>query len=208
MRLHRSFATRDRQASVGVVRRAGMALAIVACVSCGNGRGPAVGPSPPVQPPTGTPGPTAPVIASDADLFTLVTQREPFAAYHLFPNADEITSGTLNGSSAHRPLVRTSLNATAFGALQNGKLPAETRFPDGSVVFKEVRTNVGTTVTYAIMYKSRDSRLAGNGWLWAELNPNGSVAYSIANQGRACTGCHALERGPQNDSVRTFERQR
>ena len=104
--------------------------------------------------------------------------------------------------------MRTSLNATAFGALQNGRLPAGTRFPNGSVVFKEVRNNGGTTVTYAIMNKSSGSRLAGNGWLWAELNPNGSVGYSVSNQGTGCTGCHALERGPQNDSVRTFERQR
>ena len=147
-------------------------------------------------------------ITTDAELFALVTQIEPFASYTLFPNADEITAGRLNGSNAHRPLVRTSLNETALGALQNGKLPSGTSFPDGSVVFKEVRTDNGATVTYAVMYKSRDSRLAGNGWLWAELNPNGTVGYSVTNRGGACTGCHSLERGPQNDFVRTFERQR
>ena len=182
-------------------------------LSCGNGNEPVVAPSPPVSPPAMSPSPPGPapaatVIASDAELFAFVTQAQPFAAYGLFPNADEITSGTLNGSSAHRPLVRTSMNATALGALRNGTLPSGTTFPDGSVIFKEVRTNGGTTVTYAIMYKSNDSRLAGNGWLWAEFNPNRTVAYSIANRGSGCTGCHSLERGPQNDFVRTFERQR
>jgi len=194
------------------VRLFGISLAVMWCFSCGNGQGPVVGPTPdapsPTTPPPGTSAPMTRVIASDADLFALVTQTEPFATYILFPNAEEITAGTLNGSSAHRPFVRTSLNTTAISVLQGGKLPAGTTFPNGSVVFKEVRTNGGATVTYAIMYKSADSRLAGNGWLWAEINPNGSVGYSISNRGAACTGCHSLERGPQNDSVRTFERQR
>lgn len=185
---------------------------LVICLSCGKGQDSVVAPSPPASPPAtsppGAPAPPAAVVASDAELFALVTQTEPFATYTVFPNADEIASGTLNGSSAHRPLVRTSLNATALSALQNGKLPAGTKFPDGSVVFKEVRTNGGTTVTYAVMYKSTASRLAGDGWIWAELNPNGTVGYSVTNKGAACTGCHLLERGPQNDLVRTFERQR
>ena len=181
------------------------------CVSCGTGQEPVVAPSPPASPPVasppGTPTPTQTVIMSDAELFALVTRTEPFGAYGLFPNADEITSGRLNGSNAHRPQVRTSMNATALGALQNGRLPPGTTFPNGSVVFKEVRSE-GATVTYAVMYKSTDSRLAGNGWLWAEFNPNGRVDYSVTNRGAACTSCHSLERGPQNDLVRTFERQR
>ena len=191
-------------------------LFIVPFVSCGTSQEPVVGPSAPqavIAPPSAptpppAPTPTVTEIASDADLFALVTKTEPFSAYRLFPNADEIASGTLNGSSAHRPLVRTSLNATAFGALQNGRLPNETAFPNGSIVFKEVRTESGTTVTYAIMYKSPVNRLAGGGWLWAELSPSGTVGYSVSNRGAGCTGCHALERGVLNDLVRTFERQR
>jgi hypothetical protein len=190
----------------------GVSLAIV-CASCSVGQEPVVAPTPPApsvvtSPPTPTPTPMPQnAISSDAELFALVTQAEPFAAYGLFPNADEITSGTLNGSSAHHPLVRTSLNATALGALRNGRLPAGAKFPNGSVIFKDVRTNGGSTVTYAVMYKSSDNRLAGNGWLWAEFNPNGTVGYSIMNRGGACTACHSLERGPENDFVRTFERQ-
>ena len=186
--------------------------AAVLCGACSSSQEPVVAPTPPapsvITSPPGTPTPAVTAISSDAELFTLVTQKEPFATYSLFPNADEITSGTLNGSSAHHPLVRTSLNATAFGALQNGKLPAGTKFPNGSVIFKDVRTNSGTTVTYAVMYKNTDNRLVGNGWLWAEFNPNGSIGYSITNRGAGCTSCHSLERGPENDFVRTFERQR
>lgn len=189
-------------------------LLVVPLVSCGTSQEPVVAPSAPpaVIAPPGAPAPaptpTVMEIASDADLFALVTKTEPFSAYRLFPNADEIASGTLNGSSAHRPLVRTSLNATALGALQNGRLPNGTAFPNGSIVFKEVRTDGGTTVTYAIMYKSPANRLAGGGWLWAELSPTGTVGYSVSNRGGGCTGCHSLERGVQNDLVRTFERQR
>ncbi len=173
--------------------------AAVLCRSCSSSQEPVVAPTPPapsvITSPPGTPTPPVTPISSDAELFTLVTQKE-------------ITSGTLNGSSAHHPLVRTSLNAPALDALQNGKLPAGTKFPNGSVIFKDVRTNSGTTVTYAVMYKNMDNRLAGNGWLWAEFNPNGSIGYSITNRGAGCTSCHSLERGPENDFVRTFERQR
>jgi hypothetical protein len=31
-------------------------------------------------------------------------------------------------------------------------------------------------VTYAVVFMSTDSQLAGNGWLWAEFNPDGTVA--------------------------------
>lgn len=147
-------------------------------------------------------------VSSDSALFRVLTETEPFGSYSLFPNAEAVTAGTLNGSTAHGPLVRVSLNATAAGALQNGRLPPGTRFPNGSVIFKEIQTSGGATIVYAVMYKDGGNRLASNGWLWAELYPTGSVAYSISNRGAGCTGCHLLEQGRQNDLVRTFERQR
>jgi len=58
------------------------------------------------------------------------------------------------------------------------------------------------------MVKDRANALAGNGWLWAEYGLSGSVAYSLASRGGACTSCHLRENGPENDLVRTFERQR
>jgi hypothetical protein len=198
-----------------MLRLLGSSLAVACCLSCGGGQEPVVAPTPPAPPvaapPPGAPMPGPPMsahISTDAELFALVTQKEPFAAYGLFPNADEIASGTLVGSSAHRPLVRVSLNATALGALQNGKLVAGTKFPNGSAIVKDVRTSGGTTVAYAVIYKDSDNRSAGSGWLWAEFKPDGTLGYSIANQGAGCISCHSLERGLQNDLVRTFERQR
>jgi len=99
-------------------------------------------------------------------------------------------------------------DATAFAALQNGRLPAGSEFPTGSLIFKEVLSSQsGAVDVWALMYKDRANSHAGDGWLWAEIRPSGAVVYSITDRGRACTGCHSLEQGPQNDLVRTFERQ-
>jgi hypothetical protein len=121
----------------------------------------------------------------------LSSRSGPRAGYSLFPNADEFTDGRLNGSEAHRPIVRVSLNAKAFGALQNGRLSSGGEFPAGSVVFKELRSRADApTTTYAVMYKDAGSAFAGNPWIWAEFRPDGSVQYSLSNRGAACTGCH------------------
>jgi hypothetical protein len=134
-----------------------------------------------------------------------VTQTDPFGSYALFPNADPINFG----SPFHAPADRVHLNATAFAALPNGKLPPGTRFPDGSVIFKEILANGGaTTTTYSILYKDATNQLAVNGWLWAEFSPSGTTTYSIANRGAVCTSCHSQGQGRTNDFVRTFERQR
>jgi len=151
---------------------------------------------------TNDPGGSTP----DASLFAHVTQTDPFTSYTLFPNADSVTSGTLNGSTAHQPLIRVSMNDTAFSVLQAGVLPPGTRFPNGSVVFKEIITG-GQTSLYAVMMKDTASEFAGNGWLWAEYYPDGRVAISVEGNGSACVACHSLEQGLQNDFVRTFERQ-
>ena len=143
-------------------------------------------------------------IDSDSALYAFVTQTQPFASYARFPNVDVIRSG----SSAHQPLVLVSMNATASAALQNGRLPAGTKFPDGSVILKEVRiAENGPPSIYAVMYKNPNNSRAGGGWVWAEFRPGGSVAYSTNDRGGGCTGCHSLAQGLQNDLVRTFERQ-
>jgi hypothetical protein len=162
------------------------------------------GGDPPTMPSDAPPA-ASDVVNSDQALFRFVTVTQPFGSYPRFPNVDVLGSG----SSAHVPFVRVSMNATAFAALQNGRLPAGTQFPNGSVIFKEVLpSQSGSASVYAVMYKDRGNPLAGDGWLWSELRPDGSVVYAVTDRGRACTGCHSLEQGLQNDLVRTFERQR
>ena len=177
-------------------------MAAVAGASCGSSGN------------AGSGTPTAPSssgssIQTDAAFFQLITQTDPIGRYTVFPNADELTTGRLNGSEAHRPVIRVSLNAIAAGALQNGRLPSGARFPEGSVVFKEIRPSATASPTlYAVMLKDSANSLAGNGWLWAEYGTTGSVTFSLSNRGSACTGCHQREQGSQNDLVRSFERQR
>ena len=106
---------------------------------CGDGGSPAA--PPPLASPTATPPSTLASVSDDAALFRLVAEEQPFSGYVLFPAADELATGRLNGSEAHNPLVRVSLNARAMGALQGGRLPAGSSFPDGSIVFKELRSS-------------------------------------------------------------------
>lgn len=170
-------------------------------------------PTPAAPPPQAAPDPapmppSSPAIVSDTALFTYITHTEPFSSYALFPNLNTGADGVLTASSAHQPLIRVRVNAAASGVLQNGRLPAGASFPDGAVIVKEVLSSGRAAVVYAVMYKERANPVAGGGWLWAELRPDGSAEYSIANRGSACTGCHALADGSRNDLVRIFERQR
>lgn len=146
-------------------------------------------------------------LSSDAELVALFLPGEQYKAYRLFPNADSVTTGTLNGSNAHQPMVRVSMNDEAFGHLASGRLPEGSAFPDGSLIVKEIRQG-GPTTLFAVMYRDRQNALAGQGWLWAEYAPDGSVVASIQSRGSGCISCHSRERGPANDLVRTFERQR
>ena len=184
-----------------------LAVSIAAGLSCG-GSGNAASGTPTA--PSSMMAPSSPTaIRTDAALFALVTQTDAFGRYTVFPNADEFTTGRLNGSEAHRPVIRVSLNATAAGALQNGRLPSGGRFREGAIVFKEIKpTATASPTLYAVMVKDSANSLAGNGWLWAEYGPTGSVTFSLSNRGSACTSCHLREQGPGNDLVRTFERQR
>ena len=97
---------------IAVVRRVlcvGFPLVLLT-VACGNSG--AVAPS----------GQSGSGIQDDASLFRLITQTEPLTAYVPFPNAEEFTAGRLNGSEAHRPIVRTSLNARAMRHKLSGRL--------------------------------------------------------------------------------------
>jgi hypothetical protein len=67
------------------------------------------------------------VISSDVELFTFVTQTQPFRSYTPFPNLITSADGTLPASSAHQAVIRVSMNDIAAGALQNGKQVGQMR---------------------------------------------------------------------------------
>ncbi len=143
----------------------------------------------------------------DAALFHVITVEDPYTSHAHFPGVDSIAAGTLNGSSAHRPLVRVRLNAAGAGVLVNGVLPEGGAFPDGAVIVKEIRDST-RVLLLAVMRRDRSDPYAGEGWLWAEFEPDGTPFISVTASGRNCTGCHMREQGPLHDLVRTFERRR
>src|SRR5262245_29011418 len=108
-----------------------LALGTVAAAACSsNPTTPSPPPSETSGPPPAPPAPAPPAptgIVSDSALFTLVTQTEPFSNYALFPNLEAGADGVLAASSAHQPLIRVRLNATAASALQNGRDRKSTR---------------------------------------------------------------------------------
>lgn len=145
------------------------------------------------------------VITTDAQLFMLITATHPYAGYALFPGVDSVVSGTLNGSGAHQPLVRVSMNPIALASLAADTLTAGSAFAQGSIIVKEIREQ-GATTLLAVMMKEPASDDAAGGWLWAEFTPEGTAVFSLKNRGDGCVPCHSREQGLRNDLVRTFER--
>jgi hypothetical protein len=106
--------------------------------------------------------------------------------------------------SAHSAYFRVRFNAIAAGALiDNGKLPTNGTFPEGSVIVKDLyNTQTGNLALYAVMKKASNDVNSKNGWLWAEYYPNGQVIYKIANKGGGCVSCHSTN---QRDYIRLFD---
>ena len=151
-------------------------------------------------------GDPAPPASVDDRLFRQITEDDPFVGWADFPQADSVTTGTLNGSQAHRPIVHVRINAIAAGALVADTLPQGSAFPAGSMIVKTIFLD-GRPTLFAVIRKEPTHALAAQGWLWAEFEPGGRPFVSVTSRGAGCVGCHARERGSMNDFVRTFERQ-
>jgi hypothetical protein len=124
---------------------------------------------------------------SDAALYTLV-QADPSWTFYK-RSATPIARSSHPHPESHA-LVRYNVRAaTQLDA--TGKVRAGAVFPDSSIIVKEL-SNGTTLSTYAVMMKVRGSSSAGfDGWIWAELGPGGTVQYSTAGRGAACSSCHA-----------------
>ena len=66
----------------------------------------------------------------------------------------------------------------------NGKLPVGSKFPDGSLIMKDI-TDGSTISLYAFMYKYSGS------WIWGEVKPDGNILHSVNGDEGICTGCHS-----------------
>lgn len=106
------------------------------------------------------------------------------------------------GGSPHGTF-KLKFNATAAAALgPDGKLPANSTFPEGSVIVKEIYAN-GALDLFAIMKKDSKSKFAAKRWVWGEYKPSGSTVYSVSKSGEACVQCH--EGGTPRDLTRSFD---
>ncbi|MBL7930958.1 MAG: hypothetical protein JNL60_03595 [Bacteroidia bacterium] len=91
----------------------------------------------------------------------------------------------LSGNTGPHGTFKLRFNSLAHKALtENGKLPQNGKFPDGSLIVKDIYQGQNISL-YALMYKR------GGSWLWAEIEPGGSVHYSVNKNPSACTGCHS-----------------
>lgn len=106
-------------------------------------------------------------------------------------------------STSPHGAFKLRFNQIAWAALdEQEKLPKGKTFPEGSVIVKEVFSNNAVSV-YAIMKKTSSDYNAKEGWLWAEILPDGKPAYQLSLKGAVCVNCHRDT--PNRDLVRTFD---
>jgi len=95
------------------------------------------------------------------------------------------------------------VNSVAASVLDSlGELPVGTAFPEGSLIVKDIYEN-GKISLYSIMKKSASSSYSGNGWIWAEIKPDGKALVSAESRGKSCISCHSGT--PNRDLVRTYD---
>lgn len=114
-------------------------------------------------------------------------------------------NGNLLSSAAPSPhgSFKLRFNPIAFAALDStGRLPKGSRFPDGSILVKEVYEG-GAIKLSVVMKKDPSNKNQESDWLWAEFAINGSPLYSVQKKGQDCIGCH--RGGLSRDLIRTFD---
>ena len=89
--------------------------------------------------------------------------------------------------------AKVRFNSIANNVLVNGKLPTNARFPEGSLVIKEIYLADKKTIRgYAVMKKDSTSPYQSSGWLWSEFSAAGQSYFNIGitSKGSICLGCH------------------
>jgi hypothetical protein len=91
----------------------------------------------------------------------------------------------LSGSHGPHGTFKLRFNSIAFKVLtDNGKLPVNGKFPEGSFIVKDVYKN-GSIDVYAYMYKR------GGSWLWGEAHSNGIFVATAKDGASVCLPCHS-----------------
>lgn len=97
------------------------------------------------------------------------------------------------GSGHPQPFLKTRYNTIAAAKLDSsGKVKVGTKFPEGSLIVKELYDKSSKLERYAILYKSTGHKDADpKGWVWGYLNYDGSVSDPASNKGSSCINCHS-----------------
>ncbi len=126
----------------------------------------------------------------------LLKMAHDTAGFTWYKRNDTLLTFSSIGSipSGHsEPFRRTRFNGTAALQLDTtGKLFTTAHFADGSLIVKELWSDATTLTKYAIMYRRGTNPDAdASGWVWNEVKPDGTVAYSASKKGADCRGCHS-----------------
>ena len=140
----------------------------------------------------------------DAPSSSQVTDRSLFqeiseSGFEYYQGGNTLTPAT---ASPHGNF-KLRFNQEALSSLDaTGELPEGGTFAEGSIIVKEAYLNNEINVL-AVMKKAAGDANAGEGWLWSEYKPNGSVLFSIKAKGNGCITCH--DDLPNRNLVRTFD---
>lgn len=126
-----------------------------------------------------------------ADLFSRITQEDPYTAWGQFPDAQ----GVLSAIPPHSPFARTWINDTITAALAEGAGV----LPNDSIVVKELLATMDAAEpsSLTVMWKVADFDPNNNNWFWAEMTPDGTVMAE--GKVASCIVCHTLVRN--NDFI-------
>ena len=129
----------------------------------------------------------APDDMTDGKLLALLNSTTTWTRYKF--SSDTLQRASNSGHSEPRLVVR--YNAKAATQLDaNGKVNSNPSFPDSSLIVKDLITSDQLSLT-AVMMKLPSSRYNSAGWLWTEIETNGTPRFSITSRGSGCIGCHA-----------------
>ncbi len=102
---------------------------------------------------------------------------------------------TYAGNHGPHGEFKLKFNKIAYvGLTDTGRIPKNTKFPNGSLIVKEVVRNG----IKAIMYKK------DNAWLWGEYESSGKTIFSVSsnNAQTTCINCH--NQSNNRDFVNSF----
>jgi hypothetical protein len=122
-------------------------------------------------------------------LFEMSKNSEGFTWYK--KTSEYLKKSTGTGHS--QPYMRTRYNSIASEMLDSlGKINSSAKFPEGSLIVKELMDEDYTIERYAILYKDTKNKDADTkGWVWGYINKDGTEAFPTANKGTSCIGCHS-----------------